>query len=522
MALNDFDSPADSRATPEAAPSELATEEPTFPRTAGTIGLLLVIVGVLALFLNRDRERLIGPTLAAIMSVIGVAAMLYHAARDKDVTIRKAYLGVGFGLLAVGAVLSLVPKSSAGEAFGPWLATFGVMGLLAGFVFLLAAGRHETEGAWHSLVANVLGLGGLCMGIAGLIGAGWSIETLPRFTTIALLGLIFSWGAVGQFGPTCERGYRLGQILGLLGLAALLAGILGTLIPWLMHATGLTGQEPTRFFMPRGFVLSGLGVLFLLLAFGLCSDQPIVAMTRRELSAYFCSPIAYLVLFGTALIGWLNYNQMIDYVMERTRNATDTMREPIISFYAANIFTAFGVMFIIPAITMRLLSEERRTGTIEVLLTADVTEWQVVLSKFFAALIFLMALTVPWAVFLIPLFLLSRTGFDYFPLLSFYLAVVCTGAAFVAMGLFFSGLTRNQIIAAVLTFAGMFLFLAALFLQEKAEATWRAVFEQLSFFDVWIGALTGKLLVHKLITFVSIAIFWLFLTTKVLEARKWS
>jgi ABC-type transport system involved in multi-copper enzyme maturation permease subunit len=178
-------------------------------------------------------------------------------------------------------------------------------------------------------------------------------------------------------------------------------------------------------------------------------------------------------------------------------------------------------MFVVPAITMRLLSEEKRTGTIEVLLTGPVNEWQVVISKFLGGLIFFLVLSIPWGLFLVPLFYLGRTGFDYLPLVSYYLALVCSGAAFIAMGLFFSSLTRNQVIAAVLTFAGMFLFLAFLFFQESIGAL-RPVVDQLSFYTMWMNALSGQLQVHRLITFLSIAVFWLYLTTRVLEARKWS
>ncbi|HTK77576.1 MAG TPA: hypothetical protein VL371_20085, partial [Gemmataceae bacterium] len=156
-------------------------------------------------------------------------------------------------------------------------------------------------------------------------------------------------------------------------------------------------------------------------------------------------------------------------------------------------------------------------------LTAPLGEVSVVLSKFFAALIYYLLLWVPWGLFLIELRVDGGKPFDYLPLLSFYGALVCSGAAFVAMGLFFSSLTRNQIIAAVMTFMGM-MFLLIFFLLERLNVgpTLAALFKQLSFIDLWITSLGGKLYIRDVVLQLSVAAFWLYLTVKVLEARKWS
>lgn len=494
--------------TPETAPSALASDEMSFPRLIGTIGLGLAAVGAFAIVLNISKERLIGPTSGAFFIFIGIVAMLYHAARDGDQLVRRAYLGLGFGALIAGIVLGLIPQPKMGD----WLMPWGGMGLLTGVFFLIAAGRHEAEAPFDGITTGVLTLGGMILAAVGLVGTALSVALVPRFASLATLGLLFWWAALGRLGPASETGYRFGRILGWVGLAALVYGV----------AVSIISSE--RFFMPRGLMLISLGLLYWMLAFAMTSDRPIAAMTRRELAAYFYSPIAYIVLFGTAFIAWLGYFVLIERLMQMSNNGMGPIREPVVQFYAADFFAAVGVMFVVPVITMRLLSEERRTGTIEVLLTGPVNEWQVVLSKFFAGLLFFLTLSVPWGLFLIPVYVLGRTGFDYLPLLSYYIALVCTGASFISMGLFFSSLTRNQIIAAVLTFAGMFLFLALLFVQDQPNLspTVRAICEQMSFYNVWLKALSGRLPVHQLITFLSISAFWLYLTTKVLEARKWS
>jgi ABC-type transport system involved in multi-copper enzyme maturation permease subunit len=182
------------------------------------------------------------------------------------------------------------------------------------------------------------------------------------------------------------------------------------------------------------------------------------------------------------------------------------------------------VIFVVPVLTMRLLSEERRTGTLEVLLTAPLDETTVVLSKFFAALIFFLVLCLPWGLFLVGLRVQGGEPFDYRPLLSFFIALAATGAGFLSMGLFFSSLTRNQIAAAVLTFVGMVALTLVYFLQTDLplSSTAKVFLNYTSYLELWRDSLGGTLSPRYLIFHISAAIFWLFLTVKVLEARKWS
>jgi len=198
--------------------------------------------------------------------------------------------------------------------------------------------------------------------------------------------------------------------------------------------------------------------------------------------------------------------------------------EPIVQNYLVTFFPVIVPMIVVPIITMRIISEERRSGTVEVLMTAPVGEWQVVLSKFIAALIYFLVLFLPWGLFLIPVYYMGREGFDYAPLLGYLLALVCTGAAFVATGLFCSSLTKNQIIAAVLAFAAMMLYFVLPFAMQwvGAGSTLRSTIMQLSYMQVWNSSIGGSLSMQQLFTYLSITVFWLFLTTKVLEARKWS
>ena len=164
-------------------------------------------------------------------------------------------------------------------------------------------------------------------------------------------------------------------------------------------------------------------------------------------------------------------------------------------------------------------------GTMEMLLTAPVNEGTILLAKFLAAWVFYMMTWLPMFLFFVALRAMGADEFDYRPLLSFFFALSATGAAFVAVGVFFSSITRNQIIAAVLTFAAMGMFLLCNWLSsmQSIEGTvWGDLFYYGSFIDLWYTSLQGVLAPRYLVFYVSVAMFFLFLTDKVLEARKWS
>src|SRR5262249_25619612 len=129
--------------------------------------------------------------------------------------------------------------------------------------------------------------------------------------------------------------------------------------------------------------------------------------------------------------------------------------------------------------------------------------------------------------FLVYLRIGGESEFDYRPLFSFAIGLAATTAAFISMGVFFSSLTRSQVASGVLTFAGM-LSLTLLFLvgrllnQFLASSDWVTVLKLVSYIDVWIDTLDGRLLPRQLIFFVSMTVVWLFFSVKVLEARKWT
>jgi ABC-2 type transport system permease protein len=198
--------------------------------------------------------------------------------------------------------------------------------------------------------------------------------------------------------------------------------------------------------------------------------------------------------------------------------------EAIVVNYIISFIPVVVHMFFVPALTMRLLSEEQRSGTLEVMLTAPVNEVSVVIGKFLAAWIFYNLLWLPWWIFLVSLRYFGNEEFDYRPILSFNVALAVISAGFISMGLFCSSLTSNQIVAAVFTFVGMMTHLALYFSQGLpwfSSGPIAEAMQYVNFIDLWIESLRGTIAPRYLVFHLSLTIFFLFATVKVLEARKW-
>lgn len=232
------------------------------------------------------------------------------------------------------------------------------------------------------------------------------------------------------------------------------------------------------------------------------------AITLRELKAYFVSPVAYVVsaLFLVAM-GYLFALILIN------------SREASLRYLFNNMI--FVLLIMAPALTMRLLAEEQRMGTIELLLTAPVHDWQVVLGKFLGSLIlFVVMLLAPTLYYVLILQVFGPP--DYGPILTGYLGFLLLGAAYLAVGVFGSSVTQNQIIA-------FFVSLVILLLMWLADAAMNVfgtgplsdalVYIALPrhFGDLFRGILDTTDIVYAL----SIIAIFLFLATQVLQTRRW-
>jgi ABC-2 type transport system permease protein len=162
------------------------------------------------------------------------------------------------------------------------------------------------------------------------------------------------------------------------------------------------------------------------------------AVATRELRGYFLSPLAYVVIaLFLALAGYL-----FALILANGREAS-------LRGLVSNVSVLY--LFIVPAISMRLLAEEQRTGTVELLLTNPVQEWEIVTGKFLASVMLILVML--GLTLLFPIFLFIFGNPDRGPILTGYLGVLLQAAAFLAVGLWASSLTQNQIVAAIIAFA---------------------------------------------------------------------
>ncbi|MHC4248287.1 MAG: ABC transporter permease [Planctomycetota bacterium] len=340
---------------------------------------------------------------------------------------------------------------------------------LPAFILLLAGSDYASVG---SAVARIL--------VAGaFVAAGVVLARLDRLPLAMGLGAVAGAAVGALFGPRSLEGF--GAFIGAFGpgvLAGVLAGVVG-------FALALTQIPP---------------------------------LMRRELGAYFYSPIAYVV--ATVFLGFFGF---LTYSFMAQPGAEAWLTPPI-------MITAIWILPIIaPVMTMRLLSEEKRSGTIEVLMTAPVRDWEVVASKFLAALSLFFVMLVPTLVHVLTLYLVSETGPSVAQLVGGYLGFVLVAALYIALGVLASSMARDQIVAAIIAFSfsfALFLLYALKGLISSSDSIGdKEAAMKLADFIAPVNHLQnfvkGEIAITSVIYFVSAVVFFLFLAVRIVESRKW-
>ena len=505
---------------PERAPSIEREDQPLVARVLAMIGLFFVVLGTLAMVAPMwQRATVIPPGVGFFFASLGLPLILFHAFVERDFQFRRLYGFLGVALILGGVILRLLAfRASATN----WFMTAGVPGMFIGLIFVVAVIRNETEAHFRALLINLLGILGAVMIAFGLVRGALVADYLPgEGIVLLMMGLLYVSAYIGLQETNSERSYKAAVALGAVGAFGFAVGLVFSLLPADAIATRIPWGS---FFVPSGLILMGVSLTYVMVAVAICVDWPIVILARRDLSAYFFSPVAYLVLIGQLIFAWIMFAIFIAQVSGSSRSREGGLLEPIIMHYIISIIPVFVHMFFVPALTMRLVSEEQRTGTLEVLLTAPVNEVSVVLSKFIASWLFYNLLWLPWWLFLVSLRYYGNEEFDYRPILSFSVALAVISAGFMAMGVFCSSLTSNQIVAAVFTFVGIMAHLAIFFAQGLPWFAGGAIAEVMSyvnFIDLWIESLRGTIAPRYLVFHASLAFFFLFATVKVLESRKW-
>ncbi len=244
--------------------------------------------------------------------------------------------------------------------------------------------------------------------------------------------------------------------------------------------------------------------------------RPLAATFLRELRAYFVSPLAYLVLFFFLIYNGLIFSTIMSFLNNPAAPGTE---RPMDSIFQGFFFWIM-LLFISTVLTMRLISEELRSGSIEVLMTAPVTEVQVVAGKYLAALTFYCALWAPTLLYAVIVGHYSHV--DWGPIAGGYFGIVCLGALFLSVGVLFSAFTKSQLLAAIMTFA----VLAVLFVAGLLENLFNneTVKQTLSYIDLYNHMEEfhrGIVDSRHLIYYASAIFFFLFLASRALADRKW-
>jgi gliding motility-associated transport system permease protein len=241
--------------------------------------------------------------------------------------------------------------------------------------------------------------------------------------------------------------------------------------------------------------------------------KKLFAIVGREWRAYFLSPLAYVILTAYMFLNGFIFSRIVAFL-----STPGVPRERFLSLMFTNTYFWIFTLFIVPIITMRLLAEERKSGTLEVLLTSPVSESTVVIGKFLGALGFFLVVWIPSLVFI--LYLGSRTAIDYGSVASGYLGIALIGAYFIAIGVFASTLSKNQIVAAILTFAMLIpLFSAGLF-QAGADPNRQTIIDYLNMWDHMDEFARGIVDTRRLVYYLSGMAFFLFLSAVVLSSKK--
>ena len=254
------------------------------------------------------------------------------------------------------------------------------------------------------------------------------------------------------------------------------------------------------------------------------SLRNIGAIAGKELRGYFASPVAWVMMGLFALIfGWFFISYLTFFVRNsmqsmmgggpQTMNVNMELIRPLLS--NASVL----VLFLLPMITMRTYSEEKRSGTIELLLTSPLTDFEIVVGKFLGTVGLYLGLLAVTAVYVGMLFYFGRP--EWRPLISGYLGLLLLGSCFISLGLFISSTTRNQMVAGAATFVFALLFWIVSWFADSSGPTMSAVLSYLSITEHFDDFGKGIIDTKHVIYYLSFIAFGLFLTLKSVDSERW-
>jgi ABC-2 type transport system permease protein len=248
--------------------------------------------------------------------------------------------------------------------------------------------------------------------------------------------------------------------------------------------------------------------------------QGYLTLTRRELAGYFLSLTGYIIIAAAVfLMGFSFYVLMMKLQQEPTPMPVTEM------FYVTQFFWLI-LLLSAPVITMRLFAQERYSGTYEALMTTPVSDLAVVLAKFTAAMIFYLVMWLPLigCLWVVRHFTGEPGAFDAGTVASTYLGILLLGALYISLGCCASAVTRSQVTAAMisLVLGASFFFLGFLGDQLPTKGTWQGeVLSSFAFFEQMHNFARGIIDTRPIVLFLTLCVLFLFLTLRIVEARRW-
>jgi ABC-2 type transport system permease protein len=248
----------------------------------------------------------------------------------------------------------------------------------------------------------------------------------------------------------------------------------------------------------------------------------ILAIADKELRSYFASPIAYILIgffllpFGVFFYLYLNSFVKQSLQMAQYGGAMN-INQQVIRYVLQN--ASVIILFLMPMITMRTYSEEKRSGTIELLLTSPVTDVEIILGKFFGALGVYTALLAVTLLYMGILFVYGNP--EWRPLVASYLGLLLMGATFISIGLMISSTTKNQIVAGVVTFVVFLLLWIVGWFADSAGPTIGPITSWLSITEHFDDFSKGIIDTKHVLYYLSLITFGLFLTAKSVDTERW-
>jgi len=248
----------------------------------------------------------------------------------------------------------------------------------------------------------------------------------------------------------------------------------------------------------------------------------IIAIAHKELRSYFSSPIAYIIIGFFALpFGVFFYLYLGAFVRQSLQMAqyggSMNINQQVIRYVLQT--ASVIILFVMPMITMRTYAEEKRSGTIELLLTSPVTDLQIIIGKFLGALGLYVAMLLVTVLYVAILFVYGNP--EWRPLIAAYLGLLLMGGAFLSLGLLISSTTNNQIVAGIVSFVVFLLLWIIGWFAESAGPTVGDITRYLSITEHFDDFSKGIIDTKHVIYYLSLITFGLFLTSKSVDSERW-